>query len=550
MDPGYDPARVSVLSRHAAEALDALGQLGSTDPAAAEATRTVRLTRRNLEDRWMPALRDIERSDAMIGWRASQLNSLRRRALNPDVFPDHLHPGGLVATTISPECRAELLAELDWLERTSLSGDDAIGAPTHAELGTLAGQLALWTARDADFADELVELSVSNMLVGRLLGEAKFASSFASSVVRRMALPNGPDTGVDRVRYAASLSTALASVTEDPTACLELLLDKPTAYALAAWDLLDTDMLAGFVESGLHASVTADPRRLGDGYKVLTFLTQAANGPLDRGFNSGMALGVANSLPTYLDTLAPAIQTTALSDPMQVHDHVTGVSADFGTLAELHGLFGSIVRLPEARTALRAATISWSQTALVGARSLDEYDHTVATVSEFTSTVITAAEGEQAQVVAEDKAEDARNRQAGSVIAVGVNATLGPKAGTAGALIAPGIEEVAVWIGGHDVDDVSTPGLGNDVFRQMQVSAVAIAVARPTFFDGSNDHPLTDDERQTTTEQLRTIRTETDPVARDAAITELLSNVSPTPLVTKAVNSIKKNASAVEVAKR
>ncbi|HSP27298.1 MAG TPA: hypothetical protein VLN74_02030, partial [Ilumatobacteraceae bacterium] len=62
MDAGYEPARVHQLARRTAEAIDELTRIVSNDPAAAEAIRTVRLTRSNLEAQWMPALREIARS--------------------------------------------------------------------------------------------------------------------------------------------------------------------------------------------------------------------------------------------------------------------------------------------------------------------------------------------------------------------------------------------------------------------------------------------------------------------------------------------------------
>ena len=54
-------------------AIEDLRSIRSDDPAAAEALRTIRLTRRNLEDLWMPAIVEIIRSDAMLSWTDAQL---------------------------------------------------------------------------------------------------------------------------------------------------------------------------------------------------------------------------------------------------------------------------------------------------------------------------------------------------------------------------------------------------------------------------------------------------------------------------------------------
>ena len=66
MEAGYDPNLVLELRRHTVGAIDTLTRFRSTDPAAAEAMRTIRLTRRNLEDHWMAALRDMQVSLASV----------------------------------------------------------------------------------------------------------------------------------------------------------------------------------------------------------------------------------------------------------------------------------------------------------------------------------------------------------------------------------------------------------------------------------------------------------------------------------------------------
>ncbi len=96
MQFGYEPGRVHQLTQHTLEAIDTLDALSSSDPAAGEAMRTVRLTRSNLEEHWMPLLSDIGRSDTMVNWRASHLPALGYRSVDSldDALPDHLRPGG------------------------------------------------------------------------------------------------------------------------------------------------------------------------------------------------------------------------------------------------------------------------------------------------------------------------------------------------------------------------------------------------------------------------------------------------------------------------
>ena len=71
MRTAYDPVRIGLLSARTVAAIDALSMLRSSDPAAAGAMRAVRLLRCNLEDLWMPLLRQIEASWAMVTWTTS-----------------------------------------------------------------------------------------------------------------------------------------------------------------------------------------------------------------------------------------------------------------------------------------------------------------------------------------------------------------------------------------------------------------------------------------------------------------------------------------------
>jgi hypothetical protein len=442
VEAGYDPARVHELVRRTSEAIDLLGRLRSTDPAAADAMRTIRLARGNLEDHWMPALRQIETSDAMIRWRSHRFGSdpLTGRAT---WLPGRLASGTPSAVVTSAARRDALLAELDWLERQALGNGDAGGADTGDELATLGRRLAAWVRRDDAFADRLVELFVSNLLVARLLGEAKFPSSFAAAVVRRMAAPNGPETGVDRDRYAASLSIALASLAHDPTACLDLLLDQPTTHALASWRALDTAMLADFVASGLYGAVAVDPERLRDGYVILQFLTRAANGPLEGGMSAGMALGVSTSLAGYIETLAPGVRQEG-STPVIVR----GVDPplELGTYDDLVDLFGSLLRVPEAQAALGTvlAAYTFETFERIGGDAVRRPEATY--VAQFADLIGDASRTEQVELVMAAAAEEARRRRLGGLVGFGVTA----------ALLAGGAGSVARSVAGHAVRMVTS----------------------------------------------------------------------------------------------
>jgi hypothetical protein len=554
MDIGYEPSRVIQLSRRTTEAIDSLASLLSTDSAAADAIRTIRLTRSNLEDHWMPALRDIERSDAMIRWQASHLETLEFLSLIgiDDSLPDHLRPGGLTVA-MPPGVRDELLWRLDLLERQSITGDSErsagiipAGAPTRAELQRVGRAVAFWVEQDVGFADELVERSTSNMMIGQLLGAATFSSSFATRVVKQMAKPNGPDSRVDHDRYAASLSTALASLTGDPGACLDLLLDKPTTYALASWDRLDPTILSEFVVSGLKSEVVRNPGRLADGYEVLAHLTRAANGPLDQRFNAGMALGTVTALPPYLDTLSAAISDKTIDTSVALDDDKHAIAADFGTYGDMLGLFGAIVRHSDARVELGRVTATFANDALRSADSLQLFTLKVQRVSEFTTMVIEAAEAEQEQIVAKAAADEKRASDASGAAAVGVDLVLGARG--ASTFMRRGVSWLTVrgvnWLNRQELEDATITGLGVEIHQQMTITAISMGVAHPGFFQIGQEVALPDDQRDVTEGRLRAIHDASDLSTRNEILNEIVTNIEHTPALLPALNAVTNNAEA------
>ena len=423
MDTGYDPCRVHSLLRHTLEAIDRLDALTSSDPLAGDALRAVRLTRANLEDLWMPTLREIERSAPMVRGRRRRLELFElpsSRALD-ESLPDHLRPSGVAAVSIPPTRRHELLGQLDWLELKAVNGDAGPGAPTERELADLADDVAFWVRRDDTFATEIIELSTSNMTVARLLGAGTFPSAFCSRIVREMAAPNGPDNGVDHDRYAASLGVALDSLVDDPDACLDLLLDRRTASSLAFWDAVDASTLSSFVASGLLTAVERDTERLVDGYQVLQFLTAATNGPLDDGMSAGMAIGVASALTVYVDTLAPAIHAES-GAPVTVRRVTPEI--ELGTYDDVVDLFGALARVPEAAGQLGRALATYTTGVFERIGGDAPSRRAVSHVVEFADLLRDAQRNERGELLLLAAADEARNRQLGDLIGSATNVLL------------------------------------------------------------------------------------------------------------------------------
>ncbi|MGE5210860.1 MAG: hypothetical protein ACM3MM_06325 [Acidobacteriota bacterium] len=515
VEAGYEPDRIHLLSQHARRALDALDALRSNDPVAADAMRAVRLTRRNLEDLWMPALRDIERSEAMVSWQASRLAASPVLGALDDSRPDHLHPGRHGTDPIRR--RHELIAELDWLERRLRQRGGAPAVSDADRIDALADRLAYWVARDDVLAERVVELSVTNMLVGHLLAVAAFPPSFAADVVRRMATPNGPDSGIDPDRYAASLSAALSGVADDPSTCLDLLLDRPTAYALASWTALDATPLSDVVISGLYDAVVADPSRLEDGYHVLRFLTTAANGPLDGGMSAGVALGVASSLAGYVETLAPAIRQEGTT-PVVIR--AIDPPLEMGTYDDLVDLIGAVLRSPEAQAALGAVLAAYTFACVDRAGGEVATRPDLSNVARFADLLGDAARAERAELLTAAAAEEAQRRRLGGLLGFGADVML--LAGGAPSVVrAIAGRSVALAADGYVRAAPEQPASAQIAAHTYDLVTVAVVTAMATDASMRGPAGLADVSEADWVEARRRITSigaETDPRARSLAV--------------------------------
>jgi hypothetical protein len=537
MDAAYDPELVHELHWRTAQTIDALSQLRSGDPAAIDALRILRLARRNLEDQWMPALRDIENSDAMVSWRASRLPPLTRSTID-GALPDHLRPGGLAPFgPLTEERLASLLGELAWLERKSYTPEgapvDARGRPTDGQLDQLARDLAFWIPRDGRLRDAVIALAPTNLLVGELLGRAAFPSAFVSAVITTMATPNGPDDGGNRDRYAASMSAALRALVRDPGACLDLLVNEPTVlHALAGFERLDPAAVTEFVVTGLHVAVQLEPTRLDDGYRVLQTLTMLANGPLDRAVAPAMAVGVASSMPTYIDGLAIAVNSTRDDSLFIVTDRPRNVDVSFGRYRDVVGLFGVLLREQEARAVFGSTTADWTAQELEAATSPDALDAALTTSAQFTQLLVDAGASEQQQMASEAAETEERKRAVGRLALTGADAAM-TAYHVPGAVRAPlrTIADSAVrWIARTEPEMMPGRSIGPEIHRQMIVTAVSIGMSTPgVFSDTDTDRAaaatLTPAQRRTIEADLAAIEAEDDSERREVLVNAMADHV-------------------------
>jgi hypothetical protein len=461
MSVGYDPDRVRSLSDRTRDAIEALHALSSSDPHAAEALRAVRLVRRHLEDQWMPALIEIQRSEAMVSWTAT--GPLGVRWAEPRSTSSRYER---MLRTWSDDELVGLVVALDRRMLSDIPPD---------ELDAVAAELASRSV-DATFADRLGELASTTPLIGVLTQRAAFPSRLVAAVVREMSWPHGPVWTVELDLYAASLSAALAALVDDPSACLDLLLDPEVMYGLATWERLDPDAVTEFVVAGLHTSVASSPDRLADGYAVLAELTALVNGPLDDRVQPAFAVGVAASMVGYVDTLAPAIRQEGVYPVLIVEP---GVEVELGTYDDVVDLVGALLRDPTSQAALGTVLGEYTATVVGGLGADIVAQPGLEYVARFTDLIADASRTEQAELVAEAAVEQARRRQMGAAIGFGVTAVLAATGvGSIGrAVVSRAIAVATTWAARVDPERLPDSQIPSATYDLVTVEALRVVAA-------------------------------------------------------------------------
>lgn len=432
---GYHPDRITELSRRTLAAIDSASRVTSSDPAAAEAMRAIRLLRRNLEDQWMPAIHEIERSLAMVTW-----------------IPSHLSRGGhgmrddtqqRSATTVTSRVerrrtRYSNLSDVELLDRAASRTPDLMqpNASGNVSLTELSLELALRVQYDDEFADRLVAIAPVTPAIALASRHASFPGWFRGAVLTTMLRAPSWFDGIAAATDTAAMEAVMTSLLDEPGACLDVLLDTESLAVLATWPLLDDRVVQDFVVTALHGAVAENPARLGDGYSVIGALTTLTNGIADGGVEPGLARGVAVSLAGYIETLAPAIRQEGHYPVVVFADDV---ELELGTYDDLVDLFGALLRDPEAQVAIGTALGAYTIHVVAGLgghlRDHSGLEH----VAQFADLIGDATRAEQAELVMAAAEEEASIRRLGGAIGFGLG--VGLSSTGAGALVRAGVAE-------------------------------------------------------------------------------------------------------------
>ncbi len=477
MKTAYDPVRVRQLRALTATAIDSIAIIRSPDPDAMDALRSLRLLRRNLEELWMPLLRNIETSRAMVEWTASMsAYALSGQAMIVDWISDHTAPRNGPYEHLTDDELYDLIMSYDEsnMPFDGHGGYDITHQFWSTTLSPIAAELARRANASQDFAGLLLDAATRNPVIGLAVARADFEPAYVREVASTLLHHRWQFDDGDSRAYAAATDALLSSLAASPDECLTLLADSEVLYQLASWPLLDQRAVEAFIHAGVYTAVATDPALLRDGYEVMQELVVLANGDLNDGFNAGMSRGLATSMIGYADTLVPAVGITKeCGGDVQINtfdEH--GFSLVLGDYEEVTNLFGAIARDIEAQAALGVTVGVYVNqvTAELGA-SIDDRS-ALGHAAQFADLIGDSVSAEQAEMVAAAAAETMRLGSMGTVIGFGVNAAASAAGvGTIGGFV---IRQV-VKAGTQALTTVEPGTMPNAMVRHVTHDAIVVA---------------------------------------------------------------------------
>ena len=519
---GYDPARVRALGRRTSDSIRALDAIRSSDPAADDAMRVLRLIRRNLSDLWMPLIREIEHSTSMTSWTAHPIDQHRRAWLRTATWLTHdggsargrddvgaQQPALSAPDLADAAFRAVLskLSDAEVLERIEEMSDAQARAgiridPTDprwvAMLAALAGDLDERLGSDADgsFGRDLLAAAQRSPLIALAAPYSPRLSAIAHDLALAMLRVESWVPELHPVAYELGVDALLGLLADSPALCLDLMLDETALGNLAAWKSLDAEIVNQVVWSGLFAAIADAPERLRDGYAVLQSLTRLANGRLDGGFAPGMARGVADSLTVYIDTLAPAIRYEH-SDPVTIYWFDPDATIRLGSYDEVVDLFGAVLRDEAAQASIGVAIGAYTDRVVADLGGhLD--DHVgLEYVARFTDLVSDATRTEQAEIMLVAAAALAHRERMGSIVTFGANIALGPAGTFAGQVVrvtARAAIEAGSSAGPERTDGIRDASISSTVHRHITVAVLERVSRDPAMRSGEFLEQVTDEQ--------------------------------------------------------
>jgi hypothetical protein len=368
---GYAPDRLRHLGSRTRRAIEDLAAIRSDDDEAADALRAVRLTRRNLEDVWMPLIERIESSEAMrtwvaTGWARDAIGVLGERWAPPPAWLALELPDPDLAALTDGEL-LDLLRRLDDEVPADERGVPLLDEAFGDRRGELAAELSRRIRTDPAFGRSVVAALGSSPSIALLLVGVDVPVEVTTAGVVALLDDVWWEAGYEMDKLGAAVDALVADLLDHPVAALRVLEHDHVRRRLASWPAIDQDLAADLVHAGLAEASGTSPAHYRRGVGVLRELIVLANeDPIDDvGFGPGLSTGLAAAIGTYLPSFIDTIDIeTGFVNGRGAGPHGI-IDVTYGTHEELIDFFGAIMRdAPTAQGLLGAALSDVTRQAL------------------------------------------------------------------------------------------------------------------------------------------------------------------------------------------
>jgi hypothetical protein len=495
---GYQPERVDALRLQTIRAIDELGRLRSSDPAAADAMRAIHLTRRTLEEHWMPLITLIRTSDAMINWTRSALEGLRRFGSALDDWFSFDDATGGRSTRYAGMSDDELIDQL------FAAGQSDIGGLASGSLGQsfddlMASDDPFWSDEFPEMAIEISRRVGTDPLFARrattdmpdvpllavAIGYADFPASYVRDGLTQML--HAPEWS-DEVYTAGVRAAAEQLLDGDPSHLLDVLLDQAALRSLMEPTQLDDDLVTSVIRAGLYDAVMAEAGRLEDGATVLRSLTELANDELDRGATEAGCLAVADSMMLYVEHIAPGISGESETSLVHlVEDPATRLKVSLGEYPDVKDLFGMILRHESSRVTLALVLDGYTDHVVAGLGADIADRHGLEFVARFADLLDEGLRDEHLEEAMAAAAASAHRQRVGHLIGLGagiglIGAGIGPILRAMSAEVINGITDEVADGDDHDDhgDDHRDGSFRIEAYDKITLSALELLVSTPS----------------------------------------------------------------------
>ena len=351
MQFGYEPSRITNLTKQSHRAIGALDEIHSTDPAAVDAMSAVARLKSVIAHGILPATTTVERMDPLRG--ASRVVGITTTGWEHEDWLDRAFPSQSTrfADWSDDELLETMTEQLDWFTVLDI-GEQPDHFFWHDDLPQLATEFRRRSAVDPAFAQRLITVAAENPMIGLIVAQGGFSDDVLAGVT--IATATGGVTAFDSGGVRSLVLDALLVEVEGRTDVAIVVLADPDAFEqLFTWNEhdhttrpIDVTLLEAILTDVLDTPFE-NSSTLDDVHLVIANVVDLADHKFfDTGFPPRLARTIAEGIIPYLPYIIGSLNE---EEGIRIRDFDGDRAVIIGTDAEVADLLGNLLRDPTTR---------------------------------------------------------------------------------------------------------------------------------------------------------------------------------------------------------